>query len=338
MREFLNKRGARRDRQPPALSFGSWDQLPDADPRVIVVCHPDWRGVRTAAYSFGHPVVESADLEPWGESLTAAMVENDVDVVVLHAFPPGSAEFLERAHRAGIGTRVVLHSSMAQHGAEVGEAAVADEVLRLSNDGVVDRVGFVKGGLAESYVALGHPVSYVPNRAPQLPEITPRDLGSGLNVGVFAEPFWRKNVVTQLGAVAMLDDATAHVMRRPRIGYLDGLRIVEHGEVPWEGFIDLQASTDLNLYVTLSECHPLSPVESYLSGVPALLSRTSSVFRDDQRLWELTSVEVADDPSDIAAAARRLLANLEEAVTLAHRWIDSADAAAAERWKAFIAG
>ena len=338
MREFLNKRSAGRDGQPPTLSFGSWGQLPDADPQVIVVCHPDWRGVRTAAYSFGHPVVESADLEPWGESLVTTMAERGVDVVVLHAFPPGSAELLERAHRAGIGTRVVLHSSMAQHGAEVGEAAVADEVFRLSQGGVVDRVGFVKAGLAESYAALGHPVSYVPNRAPALPDITTRDLGAGLNVGVFAEPFWRKNVVTQLGAVALLDGATAHVMRRPDAAYLDGLSLVEHGEVPWEEFIDLQASTDLNLNVTLSECHPLSPVESYLSGVPALLSRTSSVFRDDSRLWELTTVEVADDPSDIASAARRLLADREEAVALARRWIDRADTEAAQRWQAFVAG
>ena len=31
-------------------------------------------------------------------------------------------------------------------------------------------------------------------------------------------------------------------------------------------------STDVNLYVSLSECHPLSPIESYLTGVPALMS------------------------------------------------------------------
>ncbi|MEA3511694.1 MAG: hypothetical protein U9R51_09690, partial [Actinomycetota bacterium] len=173
-------------------------------------------------------------------------------------------------------------------------------------------------------------------RTPDMPLITRRDLGPGLNIGVFAESFWRKNVVTQLGAVALLDDATAHVLQRPDVAYLDGLAIVDHGVVPWEEFISLQASTDLNLYVTLSECHPLSPIESYLSGVPALMSRTSEVFRSDPELWNLTTVEVADDPSAIADAARTLLDRRDEALSRARRWIAEFDVLAAKTWSQFV--
>jgi glycosyltransferase involved in cell wall biosynthesis len=335
MREFLTRRTDAPTERPPILSFGSWDKLPGSG--VVVLCHPDWRGVRTAAYTFGEPVVESEDLERWGPELIAEMTAREVAVVVVHGFPPGSAAFLQDAKRTGIATRAVLHSSMAQHGAESGEAAVADAALALAGSGAIDRIGFVKAGIAESFQALGYPAFYVPNRSPGLPEVSGQDLGDGRHIGVFAEPFWRKNVVTQLGAVALLDDTTAHVMRRPGVDYLDGLAVVEHGEMPWDEFLGLQASTDLNLYVTLSECHPLSPVESYLSGVPALVSRTSAVFRDDPRLWELTTVEVADDPSDIAAGVERLLANSDEAITLANRWIERADADAADRWGGFVA-
>ena len=335
MREFLSRRTAADE--APFLSFGSWGELPAADPSVVVVCHPDWRGVRTAAYTFRTPVVEAANLDRWGESLVDAMGAAGVDVVVVHGFPPGTGGFLDRAHNAGLATRLVLHSSMAQHGAEAGEAAVADEALTATGSGALDRIGFVKSGLAESFRALGYPASYVPNRSPELSALTRQDLGGGLSIGVFAEPFWRKNVVTQLGAVAMIDGATAHVMRRPAVGYLGDLAIVEHGEDPWDRFLGLQASTDLNLYVTLSECHPLSPVESYLSGVPALVSRTSALFRDDPRLWELTTAEVADDPSNIAAGSERLLANSDEAIALANRWIERADADAADRWGGFVA-
>jgi hypothetical protein len=225
---------------------------------------------------------------------------------------------------------------MAQHGAEAGEAAVANEVLALARAGVLDRVGLVKAGLAESFTALGYPASYVPNRAPNLPPLERRDVGPGLNVGIFAEPFWRKNVVTQLGAVALLDDATAHVMRRPDVDYLDHLRIVDHGEIPWDDFVSLQASMSVNLYVTLSECHPLSPIESYQTAVPALMSRTSDVFRSDSRLWDLTTVQIPDDPSEIAKATRRLLDHVDEAVERAGRWIELADASAAERWHEFL--
>jgi len=320
----------------PVLSFGSWETLPDGDPSVIVVCHPDWRGVRTAAYSFRAPVVECDDLDRWGSLIIEQLRRYDVATVVVHGFPPGSESFLRRARAAGIDTRVVLHSSMTQHGAEPGEADVADTVLRLTRDGTIDRVGFVKAGLAEAFTALGYPTAYVPNRTPDMPPVTPRDLGPGLHLGIFAESFWRKNLVTQLSSIALLDGATAHVLQRPGVGYLDNLTIVEHGVVPWVEFISLQASMDLNLYVTLSECHPLSPIESYLSGVPALMSRTSDVFRSDPELWDLTTVEIADDPLAIATAAERLLAKRSEAIERAETWIERADERSEHRWSHFV--
>lgn len=344
MREFLKRTFAEETalaetppvERRPVLSFGSWSDATLGDPAVVVVCHPDWRGVRTAAYSFREPTIECHDLDTWGEEIIADLLLNGVSIVVVHGFPPGSAGFIRSAHAAGIDTRVVLHSSMTQHGAEAGEAAVADEVLALARAGALDRVGFVKAGLAEAFEALGYPVSYVPNRAPDLPRFRRQAMGPGLNVGIFAVPFWRKNVVTQLGAVALLDDATAHVMQRPDVLYLDRLRVVDHGESPWNEFLSIQASMDINLYVTLSECHPLSPIESYQTGVPALMSRTSDVFRSDPRLWELTTVEIPDNPAEIAGAARTLVEHAGEAVERARSWIELADRGAAERWRAFI--
>ncbi len=344
MRRFLQRRDTATPpeaqlppERPPTLSFGSWDDLPPTEPSVVVICHPDWRGVRTAAYTFREPVVECDDLARWGDVIVEQMRAHDVAVAVVHGFPPGSGEFLDKVEKAGIGTRVVLHSSMTQHGAEPGEAEVADTVLALSRDGTIDQVGFVKAGLAEAFTTLGYPTAHVPNRTPDMPTTTRRDLDPGLNVGVFAESFWRKNVVTQLGAVALLGDATAHVLQRPDVAYLDGLAMVDHGVVPWKEFISLQASTDLNLYVTLSECHPLSPIESYLSGVPALMSRTSDVFRSDPDLWHLTTVEIADDPVDIARSARALLSHKDEALTRAEQWIAESDILATDAWNRFVA-
>jgi ketosteroid isomerase-like protein len=65
------------------------------------------------------------------------------------------------------------------------------------------------------------------------------------------------------------------------------------------------------------------------------MSRTSGVFRSDGRLWELTTVEEADDPVAIAAAARRLLTRAPEAVERARAWIARTDEAAAATWRDF---
>jgi hypothetical protein len=66
------------------------------------------------------------------------------------------------------------------------------------------------------------------------------------------------------------------------------------------------------------------------------MSRTSALFRDDRTLWDLTSVDEADNPRAIAVAAERLLSYREEAVRRATAWMEEFDDAAAERWDAFV--
>ena len=321
----------------PVLSFGSWDRFPDAQPKVVQVCHPDWRGVRSVAFAFRAPVVECDDLGQWGGQLAEQIDSAGATMVVIQGWPPGSAVFARLLFDRGVGVSCVLHSSPAQHGAEAGEAAVVDEVLRLQRSGVLARVGMAKAGAPEAFTAAGFEVHYVPNRTPAMPDLTKVDLGPGLHIGVFVEPFWRKNLTTQLLAVGLLDSATAHVMRKPKNLYLDGLDIVEHGELPWEEFVSLQGSVDLNLYVTLSECHPSTPQESYLAGVPCLVSRVSAVFRSDPNLWELTSTDEADNPEAIARAAKNLLDNRDEAISRAGEWMEAADIEASARWLEFVA-
>jgi hypothetical protein len=296
------------------------------------VCHPDWRGVRTVAYGFATPVVECDELGHWGPELVDSIAASGVELVVIQGWPPGAGEFVGLLGRAGVPAACVLHSSPAQHGAEGGEAMVVDEILALLDERVLAAVGMAKSGVHHAYTSLGYEIAYVPNRVPVLPSFEKIDLGPGLNVGVFAEPLWRKNVTTQLMAVAMLDDARAHVMRQPVVGYLRDLATEVHGEHPWDRFIALQSSVDLNLYVTLSECHPSTPQESYLAGVPCLVSRVSSVFRDDPVLWDLTSVDEADNPSSIASGANRLLAARDEAVERAVVWMKEADRRGADAW------
>jgi hypothetical protein len=230
----------------------------------------------------------------------------------------------------------VLYSSPAQHGAGKSESDVIDNLLAWQRAGTLGRLGLAKEGVAESLRALGHDAWFVPARVPQLPDVEPAPMPPGLNVGVFAEPFWRKNVVTQLAAVAQLEDATAHVMRAPDVGYLSALPVVEHGERDWEAFLGLLAGVDLNLYVTLSECLPLTPMESYLVGVPCLSSRTSAVFRSDDELWQLTTVGELDNPRAIAEASMRLLDHRQEAVDRAHRWMKDWDQRAEALWEDFI--
>ena len=165
MREILKRRfisappptEVPKTEREPLLAFGGWDDLTPGDPAVVVVCHPDWRGVRTAAYSFREPTIECDDLDRWSDAIVTNLLTSSVATVVVHGFPPGSGIFIRAAHGAGIGTRVVLHSSMTQHGAEAGEAAVANEVLALARGDALDRVVGWKGNGDVSSLA-GKPI------------------------------------------------------------------------------------------------------------------------------------------------------------------------------------
>ena len=106
----------------PVLSFGSWEELP-ATERVVQICHPDWRGVRTVAYSFGSPVVECDNLVLWSDHLLDGITASQVETVVIQGWPPGAADFSRRLAEVEVTVKCVLHSSPAQHGAEAGEAS-----------------------------------------------------------------------------------------------------------------------------------------------------------------------------------------------------------------------
>lgn len=324
--------------QSPALitlSFGAWDLLP-SDTKTVVVCHPLWRGVRAAAYASRAPVVESPDFSCHARELVRELVDHEVPGLVVHGFPPGSDSLLELGKKAGLWTGVILHSSPTQHGGEPWEGAVADNVLALAENGTINRVGFVKAGVAQAFARLGYPAFHVPNRSPSIPEVEKTNLGPGTHIGVFAEPIFRKNLVPQILAASLVDHAVIHLLSAPNVRYLRRLSIVEHSVLGPEGFHPLLASMDINLQVTLSECHPMTPVESYLHGVPCLISATSELFLSDSRLAELTVVREHDNPEAIAASLLCLLENADLAVSSAQKWIADSDERALQAWNEFV--
>ena len=309
--------------------------VPDVPDGVLQVCHPDWRGVRSSALAFEDPVLEADDLSRLVPSI-AAITGKSVETVVIQGWPPGAASFARAASAAGLDVLAVSHSAPTQHGVDAGEAEALSEVLDLIDEGVVARLGVVKAGLAESLRALGHPVEHVPNRVPDIdrPAGDPGGTPDGTPVGIFLFPMWRKNVATQVLAAAELG-WTPHLMGDPGIGYLATVKTVVHGELERDAFLAAFSSMHMNFNVTLSECHPMMPMESYRLGVPCLLSRTSDLFSEDPEFRDLTTVADADDPHAIALAARRLDDDRTDAVRVANQLLDAADRRAAKVWNQF---
>jgi hypothetical protein len=303
---------------------------------VVAICHPDWRGIAAATSALGVPVFKSSDLGAHGGALIEACGRVGAELVIISGYVPGTAAFSALARRAGLKVRIVFHSSMAQHGSEPAEAEVVSEAFGLRESNSVDAVAFVKKGQAEAMTALGFPSVYLPPAIVRVERVPTLDLGPGLHVGILGEAGWRKNVTTQAGAAALLG-ATSHVITDPGVSYLSG-SVTRHGVLERPRFLQLLASVDLNLYVSLYECFPVLPQESIQLGTPCLVSRTSALFDGDEELWSLLTVDRLDNPSAIAEAAQKLLRHPDPGQVLqrARAWLDSWDEATAPARAAFL--
>jgi hypothetical protein len=307
--------------------------LPSIPKGVVQVCHPDWRGVREASYAFRDPVIEASDLAELIPMLDDIMAAG-ATTVVIQGWPAGAEKFARAAATAGLAVRTVFHSSPAQHGVDAGEGDAVFAMLTLHAEGVVDRVATVKAGVAESMRSTGYDVAHIGNHIPDIAQIEPATVAEGTNVGIFLHPMWRKNVTTQILAAHELG-WRPFVMTDPQVPYLSPNDLTVCGEMSREDFLPILAAMDVTLNVTLSECHPMLPMESYRLGVPCLTSRTSDLFADDDRLYELTTVDRADNPEAIATGALLLLENKDEAVSLAGAALDRVDQRSSAQWADF---
>jgi len=310
-------------------------EIPETPRGVLQVCHPDWRGVRSAAIAFRDPVLEASDLKVL-VTRTENLIAAGVTTVVIQGWPPNAEMFATAASEAGISVLGVFHSSPAQHGVDGGEAEAVHQMLKLRQSGVMRGVATVKAGLVESFRSLGYEISHVGNRVPELDAVEPATVADGINVGIFLYPMWRKNVTTQILSAHQLG-WRPFVMSDPKVPYLSRNDLTICGELPRDEFLAIQAAMDVTLNVTLSECHPMMPMESYRLGVPCLASRTSDLFVDDPELYDLTTVDQPDNPDVIAAAAERLLHNRARVVSRANVALDALDLASAEQWRTFTA-
>ncbi|MEL7172155.1 MAG: hypothetical protein AAFN05_04205, partial [Pseudomonadota bacterium] len=203
--------------------------------------------------------------------------------------------------------------------------------LQALRDGRVTRVGVVKAGLERWFAALDIEAVHIPNVVP-LPAGKDRDLQRGpgaamtpsrpcdppesplLGLWLSGSSPYRKTPLAALAATTMVPGA------RLRAAGLDeaARRFVSDAQVPferlWPGPLPRtmlhrqMRETDLTLYVTLSECSPMLPLESFSLGVPCLVGPASDLFRDHAALREHLVVERPLSPAAIAEKATGALA------------------------------
>jgi hypothetical protein len=302
----------------------SWlEKIISTKPAAMAVMRPDWLGIRSSTIElFPHYYfVDEVVSEKLTRHRAALLLETGCERIVFSGFTKSFLHLVLQLKR--LKPDIKLYNFWHGNFLQVNEPMVWDEfctVEKLCREGVLEKLGFAKKGMAEVMAKTGLRTGFLMNRVNHIPDKASVPLKNGPSFGIWAvQPIWRKFPYAMLAAARMIPNAKVIISgsddRARELSKLLGLNTYFHSKaVPQSQILGKLAQMDLNLYVTLSECAPMLPLESLSVGVPCLFGPNSHYFEDHPYLHSRLVVSYPDDPLTIAGYIERALPEREEIV------------------------
>lgn len=283
---------------------------------VVTVVHPNWRGVRSSAENlFDGRLYIDAIGDAQAALLAQRLHDARVERVVFHGLPMTHERLVRALRRFSPETRlfVIWHGNFMQLDESTDWHGLRT-IIDWAREGVIERLGFVKQGMAEVFARQGIPTGFIQNYVRHLPAGPSTPMDGGPHLGLWAvEPIWRKLPYTMIAAAALVPGATlwaagqnkraAEVARLVDVPY----RPLADGPLPQAEMPAALSRMHVNLYVTLSECAPMLPLESLAAGVPCLVGPTVTYFDDEPELRASLLVRNPDDARLMASQVQDVL-------------------------------
>jgi glycosyltransferase involved in cell wall biosynthesis len=189
--------------------------------------------------------------------------------------------------------------------------------VELKKNGIVDKIGFNKNGLAETVRKLYKVDAHQYYNKTKIEVRTSSKTFDKQNIliGVLGNKDYRKNIDSQVASGLLIDNAQLFVKNKSSVEYLDitNTRIKEFPKtLPHQEYVSLLHNMTLNSYVSFSESWGHVILESMAGGVPCLASDTSSIFDDNLFLKDCLIVNKLDDSYAIYNKSLSILENYEK--------------------------
>lgn len=318
-----------------------------ADPRKsLAVYPPGWTGIRNSTqqlFAVHAPLPEklttaSRDrfLKLVGESGCESLILSGGALDHLHL----AREITDRHPRTKI--RVLWHGSFLQACEDYAWRGMR-LMIDLAKAGQVQALGFVKEGMAELISQQGLLAGFVQNFVADVPEAPSEPAEGGPHFGLWvSNEGWRKMPYAMAAGAARIPGAVFHFngdhKRLVEFSRIVGLKTHGHGE----GLFDSNELKKwmrlmhLNLYVTLSECCPMLPLESLSVGTPCLVGANSHLFRDDRYLFDRLVVPFPDSSESIYEKALQALDERDEIIDAYRAYVPDYNARAKSSVESFL--
>jgi hypothetical protein len=292
-----------------------------AKPQAVALVVPKWYGI-TSATSHLFPIVLPipSRVTPRAAARVAdLLIESESPRIVYGAFAPGMLPLVEHLARArpGLEQYALYHSSLMQQGERTSWQSLR-MLIDLTRAGTMRRIGFVKAGMAELLQSIGVSASFVRNAIHEIPTgpSTPQPGGPHLGIWAVNSSVWRKLPFAMLAAAREIPGARVTIGgANPRVvefARTFGITAdVRDRPFPPAEMPNRLRAMHLNLYVTLSECAPMVPLESLAVGAPCLFGPNSHLLEDHPYLHDRLVVPYPDRHEVIARYIRRALEERE---------------------------
>lgn len=297
---------------PDKLFF---EEIPEAD--ILAIAHPDWFGIRSSSREmFDKHIYIGEELnDAMAASIAVEISKKIKTAVVIQAFPLCYEKLVYAINKYANGIPIfcIWHGSFLQSNEEINWHGFK-KVCELNKKGFIKRLAFVKEGMAEIMNTMGMHTYFLKNWINRIPDRANDVSKDGfIHCAVWSSTWcWRKPSFAMLAAAGSIPRTKAHIYGVNK--YIDefidelGINTVKHNKhIPWQQMTQEYLKMHLNLYITLSECAPMVPLESLACGVPCLLGPNSHYFVDNKFLHDMLVVPTPDSAHCIKKYIERAL-------------------------------
>jgi hypothetical protein len=297
---------------------------------VVAVVNPEWRGIYCSTIHLFPTCLPVADglTRRSARRIADLLLSTGARRIVFSGFPESYQHLVAAlAHASRARLYALWHGNFMQSAAN-HEWQSFCAIKRLASEGRLHKIGFVKSGMADAFQRIGIPAAFVINSIDILPASpsTPDPGGPHLGIAAVNLNLWRKLPFAMLAAAGEAPGAVVHVAgANDRVReFVNQMRVtarISRSAIPQAEMPNWLRTKHLNLYVTLSECCPMLPLESLAVGVPCLIGPCSHLFEDDDYLRGRLVVPYPERHEVIARYIRQALAERDQIVSAYARWL-----------------
>lgn len=297
----------------PVESVRNTNEFPGFD-QVIHVAHHEWHGIRNCTAALpGHKLLITADHELTHDDITEVLRQLkklNIKKVVFQGYSSNADKLLLRIvarFARAIDCYAVTHVTTTQF-EHLFEIEQQRRLLTRLHYGAIKRLGSVKpdfGAALEGYWG-GTLINMAPNldnalrvkKSPEISVYAPLDMG------------WRKNMYTNLIAACTCDN----IQWVKTSNYPEGLadifnlsKLVMTGYLRGQALLEEMGRSHAVLVATLAECQPMTQLEAFAMGTPALTGPLHLSEFDKDPLMDLCTTTNLDNPYLLSKDIHRLV-------------------------------